>query len=296
MINLKGSFVAIVTPFKDDKIDEVALRKIVNFHLESGTSGIVPCGSTGESSLLSIEEYLRVIEVVVEEVKGRLPVLCGTGTNSTSKSIDMIKRASKLGADGFLTIVPYYNKPTQEGMMAHFGALAESVEQSLVIYNIPGRTAINMLPATVAALSKKYSNIIGIKEASGNLDQASEIATLTDSNFSIMSGDDALTLPLMSIGGKGVISVTANILPNLMAQMCDLFAKGETEEAKKIHLKLFPLIKNLFIQTNPIPIKYAMHLMGFCNSEPRLPLLPLSNEYKGDLKKALIGAGIKTTR
>ncbi len=235
MLNLRGSFVAIVTPFKDDKIDEVALRKIVNFHLESGTSGIVPCGSTGESSLLALEEYLRVIEIVVQEVKGKLPVLCGTGTNSTSKSIDMIKKASKLGVDGFLTIVPYYNKPTQEGMMAHFGALAESVEQSIVLYNIPGRTGINMLSATVAALSKKYSNIIGIKEPSGNLDQASEIVTLTDPDFSIMSGDDALTLPLMSIGGKGVISVTANILPSLMAKMCDLLAKGESREAKEIH-------------------------------------------------------------
>ena len=293
MINLKGSFAAIVTPFKDDKIDEAALRKIVNFHLESKTSGIVPCGSTGESSLLSLEEYLRVIEIVVEECKGKLPVLCGTGTNSTSKSLDMIKRASRLGVDGFLTIVPYYNKPTQEGMMAHFGALAESVEQSIVLYNIPGRTGINMLPSTVAALSRKYPNIIGIKEASGNLDQASEIAALTDLNFSIMSGDDALTLPLMSIGAKGVISVTANILPDVMANMCELFAKGKINEAKEIHLKLFPLIKSLFVETNPIPIKYAMHLMGFCGLEPRLPLLPLSDKYKEDLKKALIEQGIK---
>ena len=295
MIDLKGSFVAIITPFKDDKIDEGALRKIVNFHLESKTSGIVPCGSTGESSLLSLEEYLRVIEIVVEECKGKLPVLCGTGTNSTSKSIDMIKKASDIGVDGFLTIVPYYNKPTQEGMMAHFGALAESVEQSIVLYNIPGRTGINMLPGTVAALSKKYSNIIGIKEASGNLDQASEIAALTDSDFSIMSGDDALTLPLMSICAKGVISVTANILPNIMAQMCDLFANGKINEAKKIHLDIFPLIKNLFVETNPIPIKYAMHLMGFCEANPRLPLLPLSDKYKSDLKKALINAGIRIT-
>ena len=294
MIDLKGSFAAIITPFKDDKIDEDALRKIVNFQLESGTSGIVPCGSTGESSLLTLEEYLRVIEIVVEEVKGKLPVLCGTGTNSTSASVNMIKRAAKLGVDGFLTIVPYYNKPTQEGMMAHFGALAESAEQSIVLYNIPGRTGINMLPATVAALSRKYQNIIGIKEASGNLDQASEIAALTDSGFSIMSGDDALTLPIMSVGGRGVISVTANILPNVMAKMCELFAKGEVNEAQKIHLKLFPLIKALFVQTNPICVKYAMHLMGFCAPEPRLPLLPLSDKYKSHLKKALLERGIKT--
>ncbi len=292
MIDLKGSFAAIITPFKDDKIDEAALRKIVNFHLENGTSGIVPCGSTGEASLLSFEEYLRVIEIVVEEAKGGLPVLCGTGTNSTSKSIDMIKKASKLGVDGFLTIVPYYNKPTQEGMMAHFGKLADSVAQSIVLYNIPGRTGINMLPSTVAALSRKYPNIIGIKEASGNLDQASEIAAITDSGFSIMSGDDALTLPIMSVGGKGVISVTANILPNLMAEMCELFAGGKTGEALKIHLKLFGLIKELFIETNPIPIKYAMHLMGFCEPNPRLPLLPLSEKYKAGLKKALMNAGI----
>lgn len=295
MIDLKGSFVAIITPFKGDKIDEASLRKIVNFHLENGTSGIVPCGSTGESSLLSLEEYLRVIEIAVGEVKGRLPVLCGTGTNSTAKSVDMIKRASKLGVDGFLTIVPYYNKPTQEGMMAHFGKLAESVEQSIVLYNIPSRTGINMLPSTVAALNKKYPNIVGIKEASGNLDQVSEIIALTDPNFSIMSGDDVLTLPIMSIGGKGVISVVANILPNLMAKMCELFAIGEINEAQKIHLKLFPLIKALFVQTNPIPIKYAMHLMGFCRHSPRLPLLPLSDKYRDDLKKALINAGIKIT-
>ena len=292
MIKLKGCFTAIITPFKNGKVDKEALRRLLRAQLKGGVSGIVPCGSTGEAATLSTEEYMDVIKLTVDEVKGRVPVMPGVGTNSTARSIEMVKKVSATGVDGLLAIVPYYNKPTQDGLTAHFSGIARATRLPVILYNIPGRTGVNMAPATVMALRRKFSNIIGIKEASGSLDQVSEIINILDKDFAVMSGDDALTLPMMSVGARGVISVVSNIAPTEMAEMCDKFLKGETVEAAELHHKLFPLIKSLFIETNPIPVKYAVSLMGLCACEPRLPLTPLSERNRPAVKKAMMEAGI----
>ncbi|HBA61896.1 MAG TPA: 4-hydroxy-tetrahydrodipicolinate synthase [Elusimicrobia bacterium] len=292
MLELKGCFTAIITPFKNGKVDKEALRRLLRAQLKGGVSGIVPCGSTGEAATLSTEEYMDVIKLTVDEVKGRVPVMPGVGTNSTARSIEMVKKVSATGVDGLLAIVPYYNKPTQDGLTAHFSGIARATRLPVILYNIPGRTGVNMAPATVMALRRKFSNIIGIKEASGSLDQVSEIINILDKDFAVMSGDDALTLPMMSVGARGVISVVSNIAPTEMAEMCDKFLKGETVEAAELHHKLFPLIKSLFIETNPIPVKYAVSLMGLCACEPRLPLTPLSERNRPAVKKAMMEAGI----
>lgn len=292
MLKIKGCFTAIVTPFKGGEVDWEALRKIVRFQVRGGVSGIVPCGSTGEAATLAPEEYLEIIRIAVEEARGKTAVVPGAGTNSTEKSVELVKKVSALGVDGLLAVVPYYNKPTQEGMIAHFSEMARATRQPIILYNIPGRTGVNMLPATVLALRKKFSNIAGIKEASGNLDQVSEIVSILDKDFTVMSGDDSLTLPMMSVGARGVISVVSNIAPAKTAKMCALFASGEAEKAAKIHHSLFPLIKKLFIETNPIPVKYAASLAGLCLCEPRLPLTPLSAANRAALKKAMIDAGV----
>jgi len=288
----KGSMVALVTPFKNGRVDLEALKKIVRFQAANGASGLVPCGSTGEAATLAPEEYLAVIKTVVAASGGKVPVVPGVGTNSTAKSVEMVKKVSALGVDGLLAIVPYYNNPTQEGMTAHFSAIAGATRLPVILYNIPGRTGVNMLPATVLGLRKKFSNIAGIKEASGSLDQVSEILNGADRDFAVMSGDDSLTLPMMSVGARGVISVVSNITPAETAQMCSLFLKGETDGAAKLHHKLFPLIKALFVETNPIPVKYAASLLGYCGCEPRLPLTPLTEKNRSVLKQAMMDAGI----
>ena len=292
MLELKGCFTALVTPFKNGAIDREALKKIVRFQLKGGVSGLVPCGSTGEAATLTPEEYLEVIKLTVEEAGGKVPVMPGVGTNSTVKSVEMVKKVSTLGVDGLLAVVPYYNKPTQDGMIAHFSELARATRLPIVLYNIPGRTGVNMLPATVLTLKKKFSNIVGIKEASGNIDQVSEIVNILGKDFIVMSGDDSLTLPMMAVGARGVISVVSNIAPAETAKMCDLFLKGGTDTAAKMHHALFPLIKTLFIETNPIPVKYAASLLGLCGYEPRLPLTPLTEKSRYALKKAMVEAGL----
>jgi len=292
MLELKGCFTAVITPFKNGGIDREALKKIVKFQLKGGVSGLVPCGSTGEAATLAPEEYLEVIKLTVEEAGGKMPVVPGVGTNSTAKSVEMVKKAAALGIDGLLAVVPYYNKPTQDGMIAHFSEMARATRVPIILYNIPGRTGANMLPATVLALRKKFPNIVGIKEASGNLDQVSEIVNILDRDFAVMSGDDSLTLPMMSVGARGVISVVSNIAPAETAKMCDLFLKGKVKEAAQIHHKLFQLIKKLFIETNPIPVKYAASLLGFCSYELRLPLTPLSAGNRIALKKAMAASGL----
>jgi len=292
MLKLKGVFTAIVTPFKSGKPDLEALKKIVKFQIEGGVSGLVPCGSTGEAATLSPEEYLAVIKTVVAAAKGKVPVVPGVGTNSTEKSVEMVKKVSALGVDGLLAIVPYYNKPTQEGMTVHFSELAKATRLPVILYNIPGRTGVNMLPATALGLRAKFSNIVGIKEASGSLDQVSEIINGADKDFIVMSGDDSLTLPMMSVGAKGVISVAANVAPAETARMCELFLDGDISGAAELHHRLFPLVKALFCETNPIPVKYAASLLGLCSCEPRLPLTPLSQARRAGLKAELIKAGI----
>ena len=283
----KGSFVAIITPFKNGNLDEETLRKLVNFHIEQGTDGIVPCGTTGESATLSYEEHERVIQIVVDEVNGRVPVIAGTGSNNTVEAIELTKAAKETGADGALVITPYYNKPTQEGLYEHFKAIADSVNIPVVMYNVPGRTAVNMLPETVGKLAK-LPNIVGIKDATASMQVLTEILLLTENeNFCLLSGDDFVYFPFLCCGGHGVISVVANIAPKITGDLYDNFAAGKYEEAKKLHFAVNELAKVMFLQTNPIPVKKAAALMGLVEDEIRLPLVSMEGEQVEILKKAL---------
>ncbi|OGV96768.1 MAG: 4-hydroxy-tetrahydrodipicolinate synthase [Nitrospinae bacterium RIFCSPLOWO2_02_FULL_39_110] len=287
----KGSFVAIVTPFKDGKIDERAYADLIEFQIEEGTNGIVPCGTTGESATLSHKEHERVVELTVEIANKRVPVIAGTGSNSTSEAIMLTRHAKDAGADASLLITPYYNKPTQEGLYRHFKTIAESVDMPQFLYNVPGRTGVNMLPETVERLSK-LKNIIGIKEATGDLKQVSDVIGCCGDNFIILSGDDFTTFPLLAVGGHGVISVTANIAPHDVAIMCKEFFKGNIEKAKEMHYKLQSLNEAMFYETNPIPVKTALSLMGKVSGEMRLPLCPLSEKNLERLKGVMKGYGL----
>lgn len=287
----KGSIVAIVTPFKDNKLDEKALGDLIEWHISEGTDGIVPCGTTGESATLDYEEHYRVIEVTVKTVNGRIPVIAGTGANATDETIMMTKKAKELGADGALLVAPYYNKPTQEGLYRHYKAVAEAVDIPQVLYNVPGRTAVNMLPQTVARLAE-IKNIVAIKEATGNMAQASEILRLCGDKITVISGDDFTTFSLMLLGGKGTISVSANIAPKDVSDMCRALLNGNIDEARKLHFKLEPLNSGMFIETNPIPAKTALSLMGKIREEMRLPLCEMSSDNKEKLKNILISYGV----
>ena len=286
-----GSFVAIVTPFSQGKFDEKVMADLIEFHIANGTQGIVPCGTTGESATLTPEEHERVVAVTVEIVNKRIHVIAGTGSNSTDEAITFTKHAKAVGADGALLITPYYNKPTQEGLFRHFEAVAKAVDLPQILYNIPGRTSINMLPVTTARLSQ-IPTIVGIKEGSGSLQQVSEIIHRSKPGFLVLSGDDPLTLPIMALGGKGVITVTANVAPTDMAHMVSAALKGDYEQARTIHYKLMPLFNALFLETNPIPVKAALAMMGKMSEEVRLPLTPLADEYRSTLREALQQAEI----
>ena len=286
-----GSIVAIVTPFSNGKFDEKTMADLIEFHIANGTHGIVPCGTTGESATLTPEEHERVVAITVEVVNKRIPVIAGTGSNSTDEAITFTKHAKAVGADGALLITPYYNKPTQEGLFRHFEAVAKAVNLPQILYNIPGRTSINMLPATTARLSQ-IPSIVGIKEGSGSLQQVSEIIHLSKQDFLVLSGDDPLTLPMMALGGKGVITVTANVAPADMAHMVSAALKKDYEQARKIHYKLTPLFSALFLETNPIPVKAALAMMGKMSEEVRLPLTLLADEYRPKLREALQQAGV----
>ena len=284
--------VALITPFDGAKIDYRTLDELVEFHIESGTDGIVPCGTTGESPTLSHSENKKVVERVVKVADGRVPVIAGTGSNSTAEAIDMTAFAKKAGADGSLQVCPYYNKPTQQGFLQHFRAIAEEVDLPIVLYNIPGRCGgTGLSPETVEKLAD-IENIVAIKEATGSLDQASEIANRC--NLTILSGDDSLTLPIASVGGKGVISVVANIVPTDVKAMTDLILQGDFISARKWHNKLFSLSKSLLsMSTNPIPIKAAMHMLGMASEQMRLPMVPLAQSKRANLKQILIDYGLK---
>jgi 4-hydroxy-tetrahydrodipicolinate synthase len=285
----KGSIVALITPFrKNGSIDHGLVRELVEWHIASGTNAIVPCATTGESPTLSHDEHDEVIATVVKAVNKRIPVLAGCGSNCTEESLRLIKHAESVGADGALVITPYYNKPTQEGMLAHYESLANATKLPIVIYNVPGRTGVNIKPETVAKLAK-IENIVGIKEASGNVDQASEIMRLTD--LDVLSGEDSLNFPLMAIGAVGVISVVANVVPNLVAQLADAALKGDMEEGRRLHKLLFPLSKALFAETNPCPVKAAMAMLGKCENVLRLPLVPVRKETEELVRKALADLG-----
>ena len=282
----EGSFVAIVTPFKNGKVDAKALKGLIEFHIKNGTNGIVPCGATGESATLDHREHEEVIRIAVETCEGRVPVLAGTGSNSTHEAIELTLTAQQLGADGALLITPYYNKPTQEGLYQHFAAVAKETKLPIVLYNVPSRTSINMLPATVARLSL-IENIIGIKEASGNLVQVSEIIKSCGPAFEVISGEDALTWPILALGGKGVISVTANLVPDKFARLCSAALAGDMETARSAHYELMKLNDIMFIETNPIPVKTALAIMGRIDNEFRAPLCAPSENNLAALQSVL---------
>ena len=287
----KGSIVAIVTPFKNGKFDEKAFKSLIEWHISEGTDGIVPCGTTGESATLDYEEHYRVIEVTVKTVKGRIPVIAGTGANSTDETIMITKKAKQLGADAALLVTPYYNKPTQEGLYRHYKKVAEAVNVPQILYNVPGRTAVNMLPSTVARLAE-IKNIVGIKEATGDMKQVSEVIRLCGNKMTVLSGDDFTTLPLLALGGKGAISVSANVAPRDVSAMCNAWEQGDIVRARKLHFKLEPLNSAMFIETNPIPAKTALSMMGTIREEFKLPLCQMSDDNKEKLRKTLINQGV----
>ena len=287
----KGSIVALITPFKNGTVDEDRLRQLVEYQIENGTDGIVPCGTTGEASTLDYDEHMNVIDIVIRQTNKRVPVIAGTGSNSTAEAIELSRKAKNLGADGVLLVTPYYNKPSQEGLYRHFKAIADSVAIPQVLYNVPGRTGVNMLPATVARLAE-HPAIVAIKEATGSLQQASEILNLCGDKLDVISGDDFITFPIMACGGKGVISVVANIMPREVATLVDAFFNGDMEEARRLHLYMLNISNAMFIEVNPVPVKAAAALMGKCENETRLPLAPLSDANHAKLSLVMKSYGL----
>jgi len=288
----EGAIVAIVTPFKNGRIDEAGLRNLIEFQIANGTRGIVPCGTTGESPTLSHEEHGRVIEITVEQTARRVPVIAGTGSNSTGEAISLTSHAKKVGADAALMISPYYNKPTQEGIYRHYEQVAKAVDIPIIVYNIPGRTGSNIEPETMARLAR-IDNVVGVKEASGSMKQITDIIAMCPGDFIVVSGEDYLTFPLMCVGGKGVISVVSNAAPREMADLCGLFLEGRFEESRRLYYKLLPLLHIFFIETNPAPIKAALAMMKKIESEEvRLPLVSMSEANKDRLRKVLNAHGL----
>jgi 4-hydroxy-tetrahydrodipicolinate synthase len=287
----RGSIVAIVTPFRDGRIDENAFRELIEFQIENGTDGIVPCGTTGESATLSHEEHERVIELTIEVVNNRVPVIAGTGSNNTAEAVRLTRHAKNAGADAALLITPYYNKPTQEGLCQHYKKVAEEVDIPIILYNVPGRTGVNMLPETVARLAE-IKNIVGIKEATGDLKQISDVIGLCPKDFLLLSGDDFTVYPTLAVGGKGVISVVANVAPRDMADLCDSYFAGDMSKANDLHYRLLPLNGAMFYETNPIPVKTALSLMGKITGEFRLPLCAMSEGNLDRLKKVMKEYGL----
>jgi 4-hydroxy-tetrahydrodipicolinate synthase len=288
----QGSFVAMVTPFRNGKVDEAKLRELVEFHVANGTDGLIPCGTTGESPTLSHDEHHRVVEFVIEAARGRIRVVAGTGSYSTSDAIEMTKHAERVGAAGALVVNPYYNKPTQEGLYRHFRAVAESVAIPILVYNIQGRTAINVETDTMARLARDVKNIVGVKEASGSLDQMSQVIAACGPDFSVLSGDDNITLPLLAIGGSGVVSVIANIVPRETADLVHAALDGDWKRARDLHFRLFPLARAAFLETNPIPIKEAMAMAGMLEPEFRLPMCRMSDANREKLRAILKPYGL----
>jgi 4-hydroxy-tetrahydrodipicolinate synthase len=289
-----GTHTALITPFtKDGKIDEPRLRQLVEQQIAAGIDGLVPCGTTGESPTLDHEEHNHVIELVVKFAAKRCAVIAGTGSNSTAEAVFMTQYAKKVGADASLQVAPYYNKPTQAGLYAHFRAIAEQADIPLILYNIPGRCGVDIANDTIARLRRDLpKHIVGLKEATGMVDRVSQLRTLVDRDFCILSGDDSLTLPMMSVGAVGVISVVSNMIPRELTEMSHAALKGDFERAGRIHAKLFPLFKDLFLETNPVPIKAAMAMMGLCEETYRLPLVPMGEANRAQLQKTLLALGL----
>jgi 4-hydroxy-tetrahydrodipicolinate synthase len=276
----------MITPFKDGKVDEQGVADLVEFQLRNGTNGLVPCGTTGEAVTLSDEEHLRVVEITIETARGRVPIVAGTGTNSTEKTIKTTKAVAKIGADAALVVTPYYNKPTPEGLFQHYKAINDAVDLPIVAYNVPTRTSVNMSADTTLRISG-LPNVVAVKEASGSMDQVSEILQDAAPDFAVMSGDDSVTLPLLALGGTGVVSVVANIAPAAMSDLVAAFHAGDVARARELHHQIFGLCRAMFIETNPIPVKTAAGMLGLCSDELRLPLVALSDGNRAKLKAAL---------
>ena len=289
----QGALVAIVTPFRNGQVDEESLRRLIEFQIENGTNGIVPVGTTGESPTLSHEEHKRVVEITVEQVKGRVPVIAGAGSNNTTEAIELTAHAKKVGADAVLHITPYYNKPTPEGLYQHLKAIAKAAPLPIVVYSIQGRTGINVAPETMARLAQDIPEVVAIKEASGNVGQMAEIMRLCGDRITLLSGDDNLILPVLALGGKGVISVVSNILPRQVAELHQAWFDGDLEEARRRFYDLLPVCKAMFLETNPIPVKTAMEMMGLLPSgELRLPMCPMSEANREKLRQVLSQNGV----
>jgi 4-hydroxy-tetrahydrodipicolinate synthase len=287
-----GTYTAIVTPFKNGQLDEAALARLVKNQIKGGVDGIVPVGTTGESPTVDCDEHVRIIELCVKFAAGKIKVLAGTGANSTSEAIVLTKAAEGVGADGSLQVAPYYNKPTQEGLYQHFKAIARNTKLPIILYSIPGRCGIEIAVPTVKRLAASCNNIIGIKEAGGNADRVSQLRAALGNKFEILSGDDSLTLPFMAVGAQGVISVASNVAPREVSTMVRAYAAGDTEKALQIHQKMYPLFKDLFIETNPVPVKAALAMLGLIDEEYRLPLVQMSAANRAALKAAMNASGI----
>lgn len=291
-MQFKGAFTALVTPFSNGQLDEEAYRKLIEWQIQSGINGVVPCGTTGESATMSHEEHKRVIRICVDQVKGRVPVLAGAGSNNTAEAVELTRFAKEAGADGALLITPYYNKPTQEGLYQHFKRISEEVSMPFILYNVPGRTSVNLLPPTVARLNKDIPDVVGIKEATGDLSQVSQVLEFCGPDFQVLSGDDFTVLPLLSVGGCGVISVVSNILPDKMSTLCSAWFAADLPKAREMHFLLASFSRMMFIETNPIPVKTSLSLMGRINLEMRLPLTPMSPDNAEALRGFLADKGL----
>jgi 4-hydroxy-tetrahydrodipicolinate synthase len=287
-----GTYTAIVTPFKNGELDEAALARLIRSQIRGGVDGIVPVGTTGESPTVSYEEHIHIIALAVKYAAGKVKVLAGTGANSTKEAVYLTQAAEKAGADGSLQVAPYYNKPTQEGLFQHFRAIARATKLPIVLYSIPGRCGVEIGVDTVKRLAAECKNIIGIKEAGGNADRVSQLRAALGPRFEILSGDDSLTLPFMAVGAQGVISVASNVAPRAVSQMVRAFAAGDTKKALQLHQRLYPLFKDLFIETNPVPVKAALALLGAIEEEYRLPLVPLAAPSRDKLKAAMKASGV----
>lgn len=283
----QGAFTALVTPFRNGEIDQDAYRELIEWQIEQGINGLVPCGTTGEAATMTHEEQGEVIRICVEQAKGRVPVIAGAGSNNTKEAVNLTQLAKQAGADATLQITPYYNKPTPAGLLAHFKTLSAEASMPFILYNVPGRTGLNALPETVAMIANEVSDVVGIKEATANLIQCSNVIEQCPEGFSVLSGDDFTVLPLLAIGGSGVISVVSNIAPKMMADMCAAFKAGDTAKAKELHFKLQPLNRAMFLETNPIPVKTALGMMGKLETSFRLPMVPLMAENETRLEAIL---------
>ena len=287
-----GTYTAIVTPFKNGQLDEAALARLVKRQIQGGVEGIVPVGTTGESPTVDLDEHIRIIELCVKFAAGKIKILAGTGANSTSEAIVLTKAAEGVGADGSLQVAPYYNKPTQEGLYQHFKAIANNTKLPIILYSIPGRCGIEIAVPTVKRLATDCKNIVGIKEAGGNADRVSQLRAALGNKFEILSGDDSLTLPFMAVGAQGVISVASNVAPREVSTMVRAYATGDTKKALQIHQKMYPLFKDLFVETNPVPVKAALAILGLIDEEYRLPLVQLSAASRVTLKAAMKASGV----